>query len=61
MKLKTAWLCLDCEEIFDSIRNQCPICNSYGVRLSKWVKTMKSHDRQNIPCPDDEVMGWNRT
>lgn len=41
-----AWMCSDCEEIFDSrgIRNgRCPRCGSEAVAvLAKWVRSLKA-------------------
>lgn len=57
MKLKYAYMCLDCEEIFEpeifefldqKVRQSyCPACGSGSIaRLSRWIKTMAEHEKE---------------
>jgi hypothetical protein len=60
MKLKSATVCLDCEEIFQAGRNfdeQCPVCFSRSlVQLNCWLSenrtqiTQITADKNSIHC-----------
>jgi hypothetical protein len=50
MQLRTARLCLDCEEIHAS--NECPACASESyVFLTRWVPVNERRLRQRVPSP----------
>ena len=57
MQLRTARLCLDCEEVHDEY--QCPICASdHFTYLSRWVPTPERLARPRPapkPAPEAEV------
>ena len=53
MKLTTAYICIECEEIFEPQTKEdingkkisrdynCPACTGQGYPLGKWIPTMK--------------------
>jgi hypothetical protein len=50
MQLRTARLCLDCEEIHAS--TECPVCASESyVFLTRWVPANERRVRQRAPAP----------
>ena len=53
MQLRTARLCLDCEEVHDEYR--CPVCASdHFTYVSRWVPVPERRDRPK-PAPPPEV------
>lgn len=60
MKLASARVCVQCEEIFDHIRTLsagtgdarvCPSCMSIStVRLSTWLQTMEEFEKTGSCC-----------
>jgi hypothetical protein len=50
MQLRTARLCLDCEEVHDE--GQCPVCASETFTyLSRWVPTDERRRRPRLDAP----------
>lgn len=49
MKLESAYICLDCDEVFeDGDGVGCPSCsNRYVVALSKWIRPLKDEQLGN--------------
>jgi hypothetical protein len=53
MQLRTARLCLDCEEVHD--QGQCPVCASETFTyLSRWVPTDERRRRPRLDAPAPE-------
>jgi hypothetical protein len=51
MQLRTARLCLDCEEIYDS--QQCPVCASEAFAyVTRWVPVPERRARPRGPSPE---------
>lgn len=46
MKLTEARFCMDCEEVFKSVK--CPFCGQEGVWLCQWVRPLQSQARPII-------------
>jgi hypothetical protein len=46
MRLTEAKLCMDCEEIFRSVK--CPLCGHEGVWLCQWVNPLQGQARPII-------------
>ena len=54
MQLRTARLCLDCEELHEDI--QCPICASEEfVFLTRWVPVSERRLRQRAPAREPRI------
>ena len=51
MQLRTARLCLDCEELHEE--NTCPICASeMFAYLTRWVPAEERRTRRRMPAPE---------
>jgi hypothetical protein len=49
MQLRTARLCLDCEEIHDQL--SCPVCSSESFAyITRWIPRTESTTRQRTPA-----------
>lgn len=50
MRLQNAYLCIDCDEIFDPLgqggKHQCPACTSRSCApISGWITSWSAYDR----------------
>ena len=55
MKLRTARLCLDCEEVHDA--QQCPVCVSESfVYLTRWIPVAVGNDEPHPAAPPDAAV-----
>ncbi len=54
MKLRTARLCLDCDEVHDAYR--CPACTSESFAyITRWVPEPERHQRWTRPTTSPEA------
>src|SRR3954451_8597967 len=54
MQLRTARLCLDCEEVHDE--PQCPVCASETFTyLSRWIPSDERRRRPRVEAPDAAI------
>jgi hypothetical protein len=49
MKVRNATICLDCDEIYESVLDSCPKClNSKGIKLSAYFDPIDKKDPERV-------------